>query len=370
MSGVELADILREVAEKGKINASAEHWKALDAIVKCRTAALGGHLYQCRECSAVQPQYNSCRNRHCPKCQGGATAKWLLARAAELLPVPYFHLVFTVPHELNELALKNKRLFFDLLFKAVSKTVQKAAKRRYGGKVGFFAILHSWGQRLEFHPHIHCVVPGVVIESGKKAKRTRNNYFLPKRVLSILFRATLLRLLKQHQHQWQRCEAAPILKAASKKNWIVYAKKPFASPERVLKYLSRYTHRIAISNRRIRNFANGKVTFSYRDYKRSAARRLCTLSAYEFARRFLMHVLPHQFVRIRHYGFLANSNKAAALKLMRDALGQKTLLLNAIKSASRCKDCGMPALELLVEIKPIIFTGSQLHQSKILPLVA
>ena len=190
---LEIAQIMRDVLDSKELKASKQQWKVINAIIECRTAKLGGHLYKCTECGTEQPRYNSCRNRHCPKCQGSNSAKWLNDREKELLPTPYFHSVFTIPHELNPLVLQNKKLMLNILFKSVSKTLQDVAKTNLGGKIGFFSILHTWGQKLEFHPHIHCVIPGVVIKDNGLIERTRDNYFLPKNVLSTVFRAIFIK---------------------------------------------------------------------------------------------------------------------------------------------------------------------------------
>jgi len=194
----ELADVFREVVDSAQLKATKEQWKVANAIINCRTEALGGHLYKCNDCSFEQPRYNSCRNRHCPKCQQGATSKWLEKRASELLPVPYFHVVFTIPHELNGIALQNKKVFYNLMFKAVSETLRDVSKRRYKGKIGYFAILHTWGQKLEAHPHIHCVMPGVVLRDDETIEKASENYFLPYKILTTVFRAVFLKLLEKN----------------------------------------------------------------------------------------------------------------------------------------------------------------------------
>jgi len=242
--GIELAEIMREAAESGTLKASKEQWEVVNAIINCRTASLGGHLYRCGDCGEEQPRYNSCRNRHCPKCQGGDIAKWLEKRQEELLPVPYFHVVFTIPHELNGFVLQNKRLMLNLLFQAVSKTLKEVSKRRLGGEIGFFAVLHTWGQLLELHPHIHCVIPGVIIKADGTAEKMSEKYFLPQRILSTVFRAIFCKMFKKaqkklalHGQQKEFTEKAKVDKLMQKlfsKDWVVYAKEPFAGPQAVL----------------------------------------------------------------------------------------------------------------------------------------
>ena len=372
MSKVEIATIMRDVAATGTLSAPLEQWKIINSIINCRTAALGGHLYRCNSCGKEQPQYNSCRNRHCPKCQGGNTAKWLEKRAAELLPVPYFHIVFTLPHEFNSLVLFNKKVVLDILFKAASETLREVAKKRLGGKIGFFGVLHSWGQKLEFHPHLHLVVPGVVMKPDDTIEKTSSKFFLPQKVLSLVFRAVFIKLLRR---AYQKKEISydsfdELISVVKKKEWISYAKKPFSGPETVLKYLSCYTHRIAISNTRLLEYKNGKVTFSYKDYSDNCTKKQTTLSASEFIRRFLLHVLPKQFVRIRHFGFLANGVRTKALRKLRAALGVKetnSLLLSPC-SEPQCIFCGKTALQCIAEIKPCYTTNP--HKTKELPFVA
>lgn len=369
----ELADLLREAAKAGQIYTSRDNWKIVNDIIRCRTAALGGHLFRCTECGKEQPQYNSCRNRHCPKCQGSDIAKWLKKRADELLSVPYFHIVFTVPHDLNPAILHNKALALDILFQAAAKALQAVATRSLKGQIGFFSVLHTWGSKLEFHPHIHCVVPGVVIK-GSAIKKTRKNYFLPQRKLSVVFRAVFLKLLAKADKKgrlkfYNDSDAqsfTTILSACAKTEWVVYAKKPFAGPQTVLKYLARYTHRVAISNSRIQNYSNGQVTFIYRDKTQDNARRFCCLKLSEFVRRFLLHTLPRQFVRIRHYGFLANSVRKQRLTMLKTKLGKSPYKVQEVQTPL-CRCCGKPTLKHIAKILP---SGSSLRKEKLLPLVA
>ena len=317
------------------------HWSrdqhaVVGRILACRTARLGGHVDECDACGEQTISYNSCRNRHCPKCQGSAQAGWLEARRADVLPVPYAHVVFTLPQSLAPLALQNPKVVYDLLLRTVARTLQEIASnpRHLGARLGFFAILHTWGQTLVHHPHVHCVVPaGGLAEDGCTWKPCRPGFFLPVRVLSRLFRGKFLAGLTQAFRDGRldlhgrlvpyRHPAAfnRLLHEARATEWVVYAKPPFDGPEHVLEYLARYTHRVAISNHRLQHVDDQAVTFRFKEYRSHRVRSL-TLPLGEFCRRFLLHVLPKGFVRIRYYGFLANGTRARLLSRCRDALGQ------------------------------------------------
>ena len=292
------------------------------AVEVCRTQELGGHLKQCDACGFEHPTYNSCRNRHCPKCQSLAKAKWLKKQTAELLPVGYFHLVFTLPHVLNGLILAHKKILLALLFKAVSETILEFGQRRFGGTVGIIAILHTWDQSLRDHFHLHCLVPaGALSLDHRRWINARRNFLFPVKALSRVFRGKFLDRLTQACDQGKIPPANQRLKELRKKSWVVYAKKPFGSPQTVLDYLGRYTHRVALSNDRILSAQNGQVTFTYRDRKDKDRLKSKTLEAQEFIRRFLLHVIPDGFVRIRHFGFLANRAKKHALPQCQKLLG-------------------------------------------------
>jgi len=322
----ELADVFRNhrsdfLARWGR-TLSRPQRKALRDIQDCRTAALGGHLQQCDRCGHRVILYNSCRNRNCPRCQATARARWLAQRQSELLPVPYFHVVFTLPQSIGRLALQNPQAIYNLLFRAASQTLLETAAdpRLLGASIGFLAVLHTWGQNLHLHPHLHCVVPG----GGLSPDGTRwiacrkSSFFLPVRVLSRRFREKFLdhlrKLFRTGGLQFfgdLRSLADPasfhaLCEKAAAIEWVVHAKPPFGGPRRVLKYLARYTHRVAISNQRLRSLENGRVTFDWKDYADRARTKTMTLDAVEFIRRFLLHVLPSGFVRIRQFGFLAN----------------------------------------------------------------
>ena len=338
---LEVADIFRaagpawRAAHAGHI--SLAQLKVMSAIETCRTAALGGHIEGCEDCGHRRIAYNSCRNRHCPKCQAAAAREWLAAREADLLPVGYFHVVFTVPVEIAEIAFHNKAVIYDLLFRAASETMLTIAadRRHLGARIGITAVLHTWGSAMTHHPHIHMVVPGGGISlDGERWISSRPAFLLPVRVLSKLFRRLFLtRLHELHTagrlHFFgdqvalnERRAFQRYLAPLRKKKWVVYAKPPFAGPEAVLAYLSRYTHRVAISNRRLISFDETVVTFRYKDYRRDGAerQRTMTLAPDEFIRRFLLHVLPKGFHRIRHYGLLASAGRQANVARARKLL--------------------------------------------------
>jgi hypothetical protein len=311
--------------------------KVMAAIERCRTAALGGHVAACEDCGHIHVAYNSCRNRHCPKCQGAAARDWLAARQAELLPVPYFHVVFTLPAPVADIAYHNKATVYGILFAAASETLLRIAAdpRHLGARIGITAVLHTWGSAMTHHPHVHCIVPGGGISfDGLQWAACRPGFFLPVRVLSRLFRRLSLeklaaahddgslRFFGDHVGLADRHKFAAFLAPLRKTEWVVYAKRPFAGPDAVLAYLSRYTHRVAISNSRLVAFDGHSVTFKWKDYREKAAHRqkLMTLDTGEFIRRFLLHVLPHGFHRIRHYGLLANGGRADKLARARKLL--------------------------------------------------
>ena len=319
----ELADIFRRYGESYRKThfLPASQRKVMRAVSVCRTPELGGHLDRCDACGFERPAYNSCRNRHCPKCQSLAKAKWLKKQTSELLPVGYFHLVFALPHEFNRLILAHKKILLALLFKAVSETLLEFGQRRLGGTVGIIAVLHTWDQTLKDHFHLHCLVPaGALSLDHSRWIGARPNFLFPVTALSQVFRGKFLDLLQQACEKGKIPAAHNEIKASRQKSWVVYAKKPFGSPQTVLDYLGRYTHRVALSNNRILAVENGQVTFSYRDRKDQDRLKSMPLDAEEFIRRFLLHVLPDGFMRIRHFGFLANRSKKQALAQCRKLL--------------------------------------------------
>ena len=358
------------------------HREVINDIVRCRTAALGGHVERCSDCGFERIAYNSCRNRHCPKCQALAKAQWLDARKRELLPVDYFHVVFTLPHELNAVALRNKAVVYSILFRAASGTLQDFARdprHGLGGETGFTAILHTWDQQLRHHAHVHCVVPGGVLASDRSRwVSARQSFLFPVKALGKLFRGKFIAFLKEAfvkgllQFPGKTAPLArpkqfhTLLDALWKKPWVVYAKPPFAGPEKVLDYLGRYTHRVAIANHRILRVAEETVAFAFRDRADDNRKKLCTLPAREFIRRFLLHVLPKGFVRIRHFGFLAARSKGRDLRRCREILGldpqpeappekttrERMLNLTGI-DLGLCPQCKRGAMIVICELEPL-----------------
>lgn len=340
---LEVADVFRRhgdaFLDRHGDGLSHEQRRVLHDVTACRTAALGGHVEECDRCGHRQVAYNSCRNRHCPKCQAQAAADWMEAREAELLPVDYFHLVFTLPASLGPIALQNPRVVYGLLFRAAAETLQQIAAdpEHLGAEIGFFAVLHTWGQNLQHHPHVHCVVPGGGIASdASRWIACRPGFFLPVRVLSRVFRGKFLSLLRNAFDRGRLAfhgKLAPLADPAefqrrlddrARTEWVVHAKPPFGGPEQVLKYLARYTHRVAISNNRLVALEGDEVSFHWKDYAHGVKQKTMTLQAIEFIRRLLLHVLPTGFVRIRHYGFLANRVCREKLELCRRLLAAIT----------------------------------------------
>ncbi|HSR72456.1 MAG TPA: IS91 family transposase, partial [Kiloniellales bacterium] len=339
---LEVADIFRDFGPAWR-RANAGHislgqLKVMSAIERCRTAALGGHVTRCADCAHERVAYNSCRNRHCPKCQGKAAREWLAAREAELLPVPYFHVVFTVPAEIADIAYHNKAVIYDILFRACAETLITIAAdpKHLGAHIGFTSVLHTWGSALPHHPHLHVIVPGGGIAlDGTRWISCRPGFFLPVRVLSRLFRRLFLEALaaahaagrleffSRHASLADARAFAAYLAPLRQTEWVVYSKRPLGGPEAVLAYLARYTHRVAIANSRLIACEAGNVSFKYKDYRANGRARYktMTLPADEFIRRFLMHVLPTGFHRIRHYGLLANGGRADNIARARALLG-------------------------------------------------
>ena len=343
---VEVADILRmqgqRFIDRYRASFDFQQLKAFRALLNCRTAALGGHLDACPQCGFQAISYNSCRNRHCPKCQAQARERWLAAREQELLPTPYFHVVFTVPHELNLLAQDNPRHFYHLLFTASAATLQEIAAnpQHLGAEIGILSILHTWGQNLLAHLHIHCVIPagGIAPDHRRWVHPPYPGFFLPVKVLSRVFRGKFIAGLKRlYRRKQLRC-AGPsaaradekqfrqLLRRLHRQDGVVYAKPALGGPRQVLRYLGRYTHRVAISNHRLESFDGERVTFRWKDYTHGSKTRSMTLTATEFLRRFFLHVLPKGFVRIRHFGFLSNRFRVARVKLCRQLLVNAPLL--------------------------------------------
>ena len=384
MASLEVADIFRDQgpawrqAHTGHI--SLDQLKVMSAIERCRSAALGGHVLCCEDCAQVQIAYNSCRNRHCPKCQGSAARRWLQDRQADLLPVDYYHVVFTLPAPISDIAYHNKAVIYHLLFKAVAETLLTIAAdpKRLGARLGITAVLHTWGSALTHHPHLHCIVPGGGLSlDGQRWVACKPGFFLPVRVLSRLFRRLLLEQLSA-AHRAGRLQFfgahpnladiqpfADYLAPLRQIDWVVYAKRPFAGPEAVLTYLSRYTHRVAISNSRLIACDQRGVTFKWKDYraKRRDRYQTMTLATPEFIRRFLIHVLPAGFHRIRHYGLFANPVRAKQLPRLRELLANHSA--DAVASTPAvvendppistyiCPDCGAPMIIIETFVKQI-----------------
>jgi Putative transposase/Transposase zinc-binding domain len=367
---LEVADLIRTAGaafvERNRQWLSWKHIKVLLAVARCRTAALGGHLDECTRCGhRATISYNSCRNRHCPKCQIAARERWIAARQRELLPTRYVHVVFTLPHRLAPLALQNKKVLYDLLFRASAQTLLQVARdpRHLGAELGFFTVLHTWSQKLGLHPHVHCVIPagGLSLDHTQWIK-SRSRFFLSIKVLRRVFRGKFVAGLQRafqegqlHFHGEMTLLAQPKTFAAwlrplFRKDWVVYAKPPFGGPEHVLQYLGRYTHRVAISNHRLVSFVNGKVTFCWRDSAHNNEQKLLTLTVDKFLRRFLLHVLPKSFVRIRNFGFLANRRRATLLPLGFHLLNspqqteQELSTANDANHPRRCPQCGGPMM--------------------------
>ena len=317
-----------------QVATSTEQRRVLSDITACRTQALGGHVFECEKCGHRKVAYNPCGNRHCPQCQAAARAEWLDKRLSDLLPVVYFHVVFTLPHQLAPLALQNPRIVYGILFRAAAQTLLEVGESRLGARFGFLAVLHSWGQTLGHHSHVHCIVPGggIALDGSRWVRCKGRRFFLPVRVLRHVFRGKVLDLLRQAflkgellfhgrlKSLAQEGNFRRLLASTKRKPWMVHPKPPFGGPEVALKYLARYTHRVAISDQRLLSSDDGTVRFSYKDYAHSSQQREMTLDALEFLRRFLLHVLPKGLVRIRYYGFLANRHRREQLARARDLL--------------------------------------------------
>lgn len=381
---LELADIFRKHGDEFRRNnfLSSEQSKTMRHIETCRTAALGGHIEACDHCGFVKNAYNSCRDRHCPKCQTLVKEKWLSARKAELLPCPYFHNVFTLPHELNSLILTNKRVMLTMLFAAVKETLQVFAgdpQWRLEGQLGFIAVLHTWNQKLMDHFHLHCIVPaGVLSFDRKQWIAVRNKYLFKVQSLAKEFRKRYLNKLQKAYGKKQlsfhgraseyedKAKFRQLIETVKAKQWIAYSKQPFGGPEQVFEYLGRYTHRVAITNNRIDSLENNKVTFTYRDRSDENKAKQLTVNAEEFIRRFLLHILPGGFMKIRYFGFLANTNKKVCIPLIQQLIDpdckiaekltetiQEMMMRLTGTDISHCPECGkgkMISIEGLPEV--------------------
>jgi DNA-directed RNA polymerase subunit RPC12/RpoP len=371
-----LGQVLRVALRGGKLKLPRAHWNILNLLAACRTPALGGHRYHCGQCGKEHFAPHACGNRHCPQCQGAQALDWLERQESALLPIPYFHVVFTLPHLLNPLIRQNRRVMFNLLFESVTQTLLLFGRNELKAQIGITAVLHTWGQTLCEHYHLHCIVTGGGLAlDGSGWVKAPGHYLFPVRALSKVFggkfRAGLARLQREGKLEFhgrisvlgQPKVFGKLLAKLKQQKFVVYAKRPFAGPEAVLKYLSRYTHRVAIGNRRLLALDDQNVTFSYKDYAHESRRKTMRLSVEEFARRFCLHLLPARFVKIRHYGLLGNRDRQERLERARESLGVKTAevdetgpALNAQPSTLstaerlRCPHCGADALILLEEL--------------------
>lgn len=349
----EVADVLQEhwsSIEQNQLGITIWQKRALSAIKRCRTLALGGHIDGCSSCGHLQISYNSCRNRHCPKCQGHKREEWIQARERELLPVPYFHVVFTLPQGINPLALQKPKLVYAILFKSAWQTIEAFSKDRkwVSAKMGMISILHTWGQQLSLHPHLHCIVPGGgVTRQGKwrTVKTQQGKFLFPVKAMSKTFRGKYCALLEKQAPK----EYELIRYQLWKNPWVVYAKRPFGGPKQVVEYLGRYTHKIAISNHRIEDMDRQTVTFSYKDYRQGAKKKQMTLTHREFIRRFSQHILPKRFVRIRHYGILSSAWKKQKLKDLQQDLEYIPIKTQTNTKKGQCPCCKQYTLEIVCE---------------------
>lgn len=379
---IEVQDILYKHGEdyRKKHRLPLNVLKAMAAIEACRTIELGGHVDECDECGHIRISYNSCRNRHCPKCQTLAKEKWLEARKEDLLPVGYFHVVFTIPEDLNYLSLTNQKELYSILFQASSETLLELGrdKKYLGAEIGFTSILHTWGQNLMHHPHVHCVVPsGGLSLDGMRWINSKNDFFIPIKVLSRKFRGKFLYYLKHAYYNNKlkltgNCQELIekhvfqcFMDKMYNKEWVVYCKPPFSGAEHVLEYLGRYTHRVAISNNRLVAFDNGYVAFKWRDYRDNNTQKFMTVTAEEFIRRFLMHILPDRFVKIRHYGILSNRNRETKLKKCKRLVGVVFITISAIKLSS--KELLLKLTGINLDACPCCSKGKMVRQGKLQP---
>lgn len=332
----EVAHVLRKHWPAVEKNPDINSWqlRTLSAVKKCRTADLGGHVDACTSCGTLRVSYNSCRNRHCPKCQGNKREEWIAARENELLPVPYFHVVFTLPDLLNPLAIFKPKEMYDILFEAAWQTLKKFGMdgKHLGAQTGMIAILHTWGQTLTLHPHLHCIVPGGGLTGqGKwKTAKSEGKYLFPVKAMSKVFRGKFMDCLKTKNLPPDK----QLVDALYQKKWVIYAKQPFGNPASVIEYLGRYTHKIAISNHRIKSITPDMVTFSYKDYRHGEAKKEMSLKPMEFIRRFALHILPRSFVRIRHFGILSSTSKKTTVHLI---LNQFQQILRIEKGSSKAQ---------------------------------
>ena len=357
----EVADVLEahwpQVCDSSSFN--SWQWRTLNAVRRCRTAALGGHIDGCSSCGHIRISYNSCRNRHCPKCQGTEREKWIQARHEELLPVPYFHVVFTLPDTLNQLCMHKPKLMYDLLFQTAWSVLNSFGHdhKWLGAQTGMISVLHTWGQTMTLHPHLHCIVPGGgLTKQGKwKTAKSDGRYLFNVKAMSKAYRGRFIAALKEQLPQ----EMTPqFVNTLYQHNWVVYAKRPFGGPQQVIEYLSRYTHKVAISNHRLQSVDNGQVKFSYKDYKHGSVKKDMTLQGIEFIRRFSLHILPKGFVRIRHYGICSSTSKIKNAVIIKEQLPQQEEAAAAksdskaapvIYNPKQCPHCKKETMQTLMD---------------------
>ncbi|MCY7292834.1 MAG: IS91 family transposase [Ferruginibacter sp.] len=364
----ELATIIKQyqLSPNQKYLPFSNQQRVLDAIVHCRTMRFGGHIDKCNSCSHVRMSYNSCRNRHCPKCQNTNRERWIQAREKDLLPTTYFHVVFTIPQEINVYCLNHRKELYNILFDASKETMETFAKdhQHLGAQTGMISILHTWGQNLCLHPHIHMIVPGGgITETGHwKQSKSNGTFLFPIKPMSIVFKHKFMEKLCYFLAQEKKNMEVTLRRQMYNKNWVVYAKQPFLGPKQVIEYLGRYTHKIAISNHRIKNISAHTVSFSYKDYKHGGVQKLMTLETGEFLRRFCLHILPAQFVKMRHYGLLASRNKQK-LKMLQVKMGVVPIKNTLANDPEKCtwKTITKDKLGYDVDVCPWCKTGRMIR---------
>lgn len=387
-NGIELGDIFHKYGRSYREANSLPLYKleSMSAIERCRTSALGGHVYECDSCGHIRISYNSCRNRHCPKCQTFAKEEWIEKRKKELLPITYFHIVFTIPDSLNRLALVNQRVIYDILLRSAKETLIELGKdpKHLGAEIGIIAVLHTWGQNLMDHPHVHCIVTGGGLsKDGKKwlkpKKAKKKEFFIHVNIISDLFKKKFLAYLKKAYSKYELKFVGEIATLGNKENfkklidklydekWITYCKKPFGGPEHVIEYLGRYTHRVAISNNRIIKIEDGKVSFIWRDYRDSDKKKIMILDVFEFIRRFLLHILPKGFFKIRYYGILSSRKKNVKLEICGRILDFDFNYLN-ISETESWEDLYLKLTGIDPKICPVCKNGNMIFKEFLEPL--
>jgi hypothetical protein len=362
----EVAEVIRSSGEAllGQHPQSAHVMRTLSALARCRTAALGGHVSRCKSCSRIHPHYNSCRNRHCPKCQNTERERWVLLRAAEMQHLGgCFHVVFTLPAEFNPLCIRHPKQMYDALFRAAADTIAAMGRnpKLLGAEPGMVAILHTWGQQLSLHPHLHCLIPagGITIRGNWKPLKGKGKYLFPQKAMAAVFRAKYMAEVTARLQKQGITIAQDLRKAVMQKPWVVYAKAPLSGPGQIIEYLGRYSHKIAISNHRIQSIENGQITFAYKDYRQAGTRKEMTLTQVEFLRRFCLHILPSSYRRIRHFGFLATRKRAPVMEMQKMELliikrmDWKELCRRYLGfDPDKCPRCGKSNQEIIQTILP------------------